>query len=380
MKICFINLPIEFYNPVSGGAISTIIYQTAKELILAGHDVTVMTPVDGNPTYQVGSIIQVDARNRSDLNFVQRRCSDLIRYFAKYDWPYFETFLRSVRDRLRKMDPKPDAIILFNDLYLPTHIRAIAPNASLAVWLQNECRTRPATLAKVTAATDVFMTCSQYIATWTATELGIATKKIHVARSGVDAQLFIPRPKYLAESRPPRVLFLGRIDRNKGPDLVIAAVSHLQNEGLDIPLTVAGGVWFYGNSSTDPYYQTVTESLARIGVSPLGHVPRARVPELLREHDIVCVLSRSNEPLGLVAMEAMASGCAVLASNRGGLPEACGNAAILVDPDDFQSVVASLRRLVTDQEFLAQTKRRSVERTDTAGWNQTAQNVLAAIS
>jgi glycosyltransferase involved in cell wall biosynthesis len=99
---------------------------------------------------------------------------------------------------------------------------------------------------------------------------------------------------------------------------------------------------------------------------------------MVREHDIVCVLSRSEEPFGLVALEAMASGCAVIASPRGGLPEACGGAALLADPDDLPAIIDAMRKLVTDPDFLARTKRQSVERAARAPWSACAQLVEEA--
>ena len=114
------------------------------------------------------------------------------------------------------------------------------------------------------------------------------------------------------------------------------------------------------------------ESLARAGAVSLGHVTRERIGEVFRQHDVVCVLSRWNEPFGLVALEAMASGCAVVASDRGGLPEACGDGAILVDPDDPAAVRATLRRLVTDPAALAEAKTRAWRRARTASWETVA--------
>jgi glycosyltransferase involved in cell wall biosynthesis len=80
-------------------------------------------------------------------------------------------------------------------------------------------------------------------------------------------------------------------------------------------------------------------------------------------------LSRSNEPFGLVALEGMASGCAVIASNRGGLPEACGGAAWMVDVDNFDSIVEALRTLASIGPVLNEYKRRSVARAAKGTWN-----------
>jgi glycosyltransferase involved in cell wall biosynthesis len=92
------------------------------------------------------------------------------------------------------------------------------------------------------------------------------------------------------------------------------------------------------------------------------------VPALIREHDVVCVLSRSNEPFGLVVLEAMASGCAVIASNRGGLPEACGGAAVLVSSEDIFAVTDILRNFALDGVSLVEQKQSSKSRAVDASW------------
>ncbi len=381
MRVCFVNLPIEFYSPTTGGAVATIIAQTGRALLAAGHAVTVLTPTDGTPTYDVGRVVPVVARRRGDLSFPARRWSDLRRRLGRWDWPYFEHHLKSVERTLARLDPPPDVVVLFNDLYTPPHVRRVLPKAKVAVWLQNEWRTHPANVPVTAAATDVFLTCSSYIRDWTAATHGIPVGQFAVVPSGVDLDAFRPRPGYL-DPRPPRVLFIGRVDPNKGPDLAADAVAALQREGLDVALTVAGGLWFYGGGDpmADPFFRLLRGKMQACGATYRGHVARPDVPGLVAGHDVVCVLSRSNEPFGLVTLEAMASGCAVVASDRGGLPEACGGAATLVDPDDLPAVTAALRSLVADPARLAARKAAAVARAAGAGWSTTAAALLAAVS
>ena len=271
------------------------------------------------------------------------------------------------------MSPAPEAVVLFNDLVSPAHIKNVLPRTRVIVWLQNEWRTRY-DMRKTIASTDLFLTCSEYIRQWTAKTHGIPLGQIAVAASGVDSGMFTPRADYLEPGKPLKVLFLGRIDPNKGPDITADAVSTLRAEGLAITLTVAGGLWFYGhgNEMSDPFFRELKTKMDAAGAEYLGHVPRAGVPGVVRQHDVVCVLSRSNEPFGLVALEAMAGGCAVVASNRGGLPEACGDAAILVDPDDFPATVSALRRFATSLEFLREAKEKAVARAARSTWAETA--------
>ena len=151
--------------------------------------------------------------------------------------------------------------------------------------------------------------------------------------------------------------------------------------GFPVTITVAGAKWFYHqpDESGGAFEQTLQRKITAADGEALGHVPRARVAEVIREHDIVCVLSRSQEPFGLVVLEAMASGCAVVASARGGLPEACGGAALLVDPERPMEIADALRRLVTEPATLAEYKRRGLARAQAAPWENTAELLRAQL-
>ena len=69
----------------------------------------------------------------------------------------------------------------------------------------------------------------------------------------------------------------------------------------------------------------------------------------------------------------------MIASNRGGLPESCGGAAILLDPDDLSAVVQSLYKLATEPEYLTNQKRLSFERARRAPWSTCAEIVEQAL-
>jgi UDP-glucose:(glucosyl)LPS alpha-1,2-glucosyltransferase len=63
---------------------------------------------------------------------------------------------------------------------------------------------------------------------------------------------------------------------------------------------------------------------------------------------IVVVPSRWQEPFGLVALEALASGAALICADRGGMREVAGDAAIYVDPDDPAALAAAMCALAGD--------------------------------
>jgi len=373
-------MPIEFFSPISGGAIATVIRHTAAEFLQSGHQVSVLTTLDGNPTYSVGTVVKIEYKKSEEFAVLPRVLSRIRGKLNGFDWPCFDYFLRSVVWGVRSLRTEPEVIIIYNDLASSEFLRRVIPRAKIIVWLHNECRTRH-NIDRTIQATDLFVVNSGYIREWTIATHGIPRNRFVVALNGVDLKAFRPRDAYRSEKLPVKVLFIGRIDPNKGPDIVADAVATLRREGLQVSLTVAGGLWFYGNGdpSSNPYFRTLRTKMDSAEADYLGHVDRHAIPQIVRMHDVVCVLSRTNEPFGLVVLEAMASGCAVIASRRGGLPEACGDAGILVDERDFRTVCDKLRSLVQERNQLNDRKEESLARAAVQSWSECAKVLETAI-
>jgi phosphatidylinositol alpha-mannosyltransferase len=139
-------------------------------------------------------------------------------------------------------------------------------------------------------------------------------------------------------NRLPRLLFVGRADPRKGLDVLLEAFRRMS---VPARLDLAG---------PDP---TVT---ADPGVHAHGHVSELRLRALLEAADVVCVPSLRAESFGIVIVEAMAAGTAVVASDLDGyagvLPDDCGRLVPAGDPgalagelDALISSPASLRRM-----------------------------------
>ena len=119
---------------------------------------------------------------------------------------------------------------------------------------------------------------------------------------------------------PVRVVCHGRIDPNKGHEVAAAAMARLRRDGLPVELTVIGEVRTFGFSQADAD-DVRAELASAVGTADgtmLGWMPHAELADQLRQHDVACVLSRVDEPFGLVTLEAMASGCAIIATRKGG--------------------------------------------------------------
>ena len=376
MHVCFPLPPIERYAPSSGGAIATCVMQVARGLIERGHRVTVLADNRGDEPYDVGEFRSVSGPHAGRPNPARRALSKLRYRLHRYDWPRQDLYVAAVRRAIASLPQPPDVIAVENDLHTPGLLKRALPRAASVLWLHNEQHPRHPRPTGLLAPVDRVVTNSHYIRRFSQRRLGLDGDRIAVVHNGVDLEAFTPRVGYLEPRAPVRVLALGRIDPNKGVDLAVDAVAALRERGVAVSITVVGARWFYGDDGRDdPFTRSLRAKMDAAGADYLGHRRREDVPALVREHDVACVLSRSQEPFGLVALEAMAGGCAVVASDRGGLPEACGGAAVSVDVDRFDAVVEAVHALATDPDRLASAKRAAVARAAGMGWDRTAREM-----
>jgi glycosyltransferase involved in cell wall biosynthesis len=176
---------------------------------------------------------------------------------------------------------------------------------------------------------------------------GVAPARLRVIENGVDLARFTPAPR--ARGRVRRVLAIGRLVPQKGFDLLVQAMAGLP----ELELRIVG---------EGPQ----ADQLRGPQVELRGWVPD--VPALLSQAELVVVPSRW-EGFGLVAVEAMASGVPVIASDVPGLREVLGEAAVRVPPGDVRALREAIaavaadpvRRLRMQEEGLAQASRFRIE-------------------
>jgi glycosyltransferase involved in cell wall biosynthesis len=172
--------------------------------------------------------------------------------------------------------------------------------------------------------------------------------RLRVVPNGVDTTRFSPRADPARTERL-RVVFVGRMIRDKGADVLLDAVSRLERD--DIELTIVGSQNFDAAAALSPYEQEVHARAARLGdrVRLLPFTPREEVAEVYRQADVVVVPSRWAEPFALTVLEGMACGVPVVASAIGGIPEVMGDAGVPVRPDDPADLAAAIEALADDE-------------------------------
>ena len=213
------------------------------------------------------------------------------------------------------------------------------------------------------------------------TEAGLPRRlrsRTRVVLNGVDRDFFADVPR-----RPRgdalRVAFLGRVLPWKGPDVLLRAVEKLQR--TDIEVAIIGSSGFDANEPLTPFeveLRRVAEDVPG-AVTFIPSSARSEVARLLASVDVCVVPSVDPEPFGLVALEAMAAGAAVVAARSGGLPEAVGDAGLLVDPGDVDQLAQALAWLGDDAGQVAQLAVRGAKRAGDMDWRQVAARYESAL-
>ncbi|MEU2201887.1 glycosyltransferase family 4 protein [Isoptericola sp. NPDC019482] len=204
--------------------------------------------------------------------------------------------------------------------------------------------------------------------------------RVRVVRNGVDSRRLTPSGRCAGDVL--EVAFVGRTIPEKGPDVLLRAVGMLLRSGRrDVHVNVLGSTGF---SATDPptsYERELAVLASSLGASVTVRpfAPRDVVHETMRAADVVVVPSVWPEPFGLTALEGMAAGAAVVASDVGGLPEAVGDAGILVPPGDAAALADALAALADDRARLARRRACARRHAESRDWSVVVQELLAAL-
>jgi len=186
----------------------------------------------------------------------------------------------------------------------------------------------------------------------------IPAERIRVIRNGIDTTEYHPDPatdvleRYDIDVRRPYVIFVGRITRQKGVPVLLRAAS-----GLDPRAQL---VLCAGQADTPELEAEVTGLVDGLRVSRSGVV---WIPEMLPKREVIQLLTHATvfaipsiyEPLGIVNLEAMACGTAVVGSRTGGIPEvvADGETGLLVPPGEPEPLAEALNVLIRDPDRAA---------------------------
>jgi glycosyltransferase involved in cell wall biosynthesis len=211
------------------------------------------------------------------------------------------------------------------------------------------------------------MVVSQQQAAATARSILLPAGRIHVVPNGVDVATFRPQdktPLRRALGLPDGLLAcaVGRLNREKGFEVAIAALSRLARAHSELRLVVVG----------EGEERAALERLAAgLGLDDrivfVGAVPPAAVADYLAAADLFVFPTRRDEAGPLVLPQAMACGLPVVASRIGGIPEVVAPAGgapagVLVPPGDAEALAQAIDELARDAQARAELGRTARDR------------------
>ena len=227
-------------------------------------------------------------------------------------------------------------------------------------------RDYPALTATHARAADAVITPSQYTKDLVVSRLGVPAERVYACPFGA--------PAWRTLGQQPNTpvngyfLFVGTLVARKNVSTLLDAYARLRALRPVTPRLVIAGA-----ATPD-----AAAWLQRLEQDPLsGHVDHiGYVSEAEREHlyagALALVMPSFDEGFGVPALEAMAAGIPVIASNRGSLPEVIGDAGTLLDPMDVDGFAAAMDRAASDRVWATDRGAAGLTRAASFTWRTTA--------
>jgi glycogen(starch) synthase len=225
---------------------------------------------------------------------------------------------------------------------------------------------------------DSLITCSASMGEEITELFGPGLAGISVIRNGIDAARwpFAPRRP---RTGPAELLYVGRLEYEKGVHDAIAALPRIRRTHPGTTLTIAGD-----GTQQDFLVEQARKHKVLKATRFVGHCDHEDLLALLHRAD-AAVLPSHYEPFGLAALEAAAAGTPLVTSNIGGLGEAVinGQTGVSCAPSDVAALADAVRAVLDDPDAAQQRANAARERLTSAfDWttvaNETAQVYLAA--
>ncbi len=267
------------------------------------------------------------------------------------------------------------------------HTMAKVKNAYLAAGDVAEPPAREIGEAQVVDAADRLIASTEDEARQLVELYGADPARVATVPPGVDLGVFCPGSVATARARlglrPDAVvlLFAGRIQPLKAPDLLVGAAARLlaEDPALRSRLVVAVVGGPSGSGLAEP--DVLRRMAARLDIADVVRfeppVPQPVLADWFRAAT-VCVVPSYTESFGLVAIEAQACGTPVVAADVGGLRTVVAQerSGLLVPDQDAGAYAAAVRRLLRDEALRRRLSVGAVERSARFSWTATAAGVL----
>jgi len=350
--------PGDHFSPRTGSAIPTVVEGLAAAARREGASFRHFVVLDRStmqPRYSSAAVIEYTGASGPSK---RERVVDLARGRIGLSRSAVARFYAPVAEAIRTREPA--FVLAHNAPVLPWLLRRTehrivlyAHNDLLRTYSRRES-------ARMLDGVAAIVCVGESLAERTRADLpGRLAERVRVVLNGVDCERFAPAQNgggatFATDDARLRIVFVGRMIAEKGPDVLIRAAQRLGRRDLEFLLVGSQG---FARDAPLSRYEQELRRLADEATAASGadirfepFVERMKLPDLLRGADLLVVPSRWAEPSGLTAMEGLASGLPVIASRVGGLPDLVGAAGVLVEPDDPLALAEAIATLADDPE------------------------------
>ena len=261
------------------------------------------------------------------------------------------------------------------------HTMARVKNLNLAVGDRAEPRARIVAESEITRLADRLVANTAHELDELVALYAADPQRVDVVHPGVNHKAFVsggrPAARQRLDIHPKErlVLFAGRLQPHKGPDIAIEALAQLPS---DVRLVVVGGPSGAGLDHPEALADLALRLGVEARVSFLPPVAQTQLADWYAAADVVCVPSHS-ESFGLVALEAQACGTPVVAAAVGGLTTAVvdGVTGLLVNGHVPAGYARALRTLLDDTGLRGAMGAKAAVHAAGFSWDVTAESLLA---
>ena len=362
MKILMVSWE---YPPVVVGGLGRHVHHLATELAAAGHDVVVLSrrPTGTDPSTHPSSDdvaegvrVVAAAQDPHEFDFG----ADMMAWVLAMGHAMVRTGLSLKVSGRRSSRPWRPDVVHAHDWLVAHPAIALAEHFDVPLvstihateagrhsgWVAGRISRQVHALESwLVHESDSLITCSASMRDEIGELFGPAPAETRVIRNGicVDSWPFATRSP---RRGPAKLLYLGRLEWEKGIHDAIAALPRIRRTHPGTTLTIAGD-----GTQQDWLTEQARKHKVLKAIEFVGRVDHGQLVELLHATD-AAVLPSHYEPFGIVALEAAATGAPLVTSTVGGLGEAVidGETGVSFPPRDVAALAAAVRRVIDDPE------------------------------
>ncbi len=358
-------------------------------------------PVIGSSVEHDIQMVAEQMEKEHDVIVYTRKCKEYKKssregnlYYKRLLYLSSSVYVKKVILHLKKV--KPDIIMVENRPLYVSAIKEQLPGVPIVLNMHSTVFASPPNVSKpmmtqVAKQVDALITNSKYLRRYYINKFPGFKGKAYGVHLGIDPDPFEQaqdqeerinkiKKRLRIQEQDQTILFVGRLMKEKGIHLILDVLPRLIKENTRLKLIITGASR-YGRNLATPYVRYIRRRTLKLGkhVVFTKFIAPNQIPFIYQLADMVVIPSLWQEPFGRVNLEAMASTKAVVASDRGGIPELIKHEenGFVVSIENYrEELYQSISKLLNSKELREEYGKKGLERVKEFTWSKTAEQYL----